>query len=134
MSDEEFQVVSIPVQRRFSLDAGRMGRNRHIVYGLAEGAGMLHFKHRPGMRDEELYEKGFIGHNVHVYEPSIHIPLIVRLPSGVGPSGVRIGGLVDLLDVAPTVADVFGVLGRAGSDASPHASSIPWPPSSCSAT
>ena len=36
MSDEEFQVVSIPVQRRFSLDAGRMGRNRHIVYGLAE--------------------------------------------------------------------------------------------------
>lgn len=67
---------------------------------------------------EELYEKGFIGHNVHVYEPSIRIPLIVRLPSGVGPSGVRIGGLVDLLDVAPTVADVFGVLGRAGSDAS----------------
>jgi pyruvate/2-oxoglutarate dehydrogenase complex dihydrolipoamide acyltransferase (E2) component len=36
MSDEEFQVVSIPVQRRFSLDAGRMGRNRHIIYGLAE--------------------------------------------------------------------------------------------------
>jgi chloramphenicol O-acetyltransferase len=36
MSDEEFQVVSIPVQRRFSLDAGRMGRNRHIVHGLAE--------------------------------------------------------------------------------------------------
>lgn len=36
MNDDDFQVFPIPVQRRFSLDAGRMGRNRHIVHGLAE--------------------------------------------------------------------------------------------------
>jgi deoxyhypusine synthase len=30
-----------------------------MTHGLSEGAGMLHFKHRPGMRDEELYEKGY---------------------------------------------------------------------------
>jgi deoxyhypusine synthase len=30
-----------------------------MTHGLAEGAGMLHFKHRPGMKDEELYEKGY---------------------------------------------------------------------------
>jgi arylsulfatase len=63
---------------------------------------------------EELFEQGWIGHNVHLFEESVHVPLIVRVP-GV-PRGKRIDGLVDLLDVAPTVADVFGVLGKGGSD------------------
>jgi deoxyhypusine synthase len=30
-----------------------------MTHGLTEGAGMLHFKHEPHMRDEELYEKGY---------------------------------------------------------------------------
>ncbi len=30
-----------------------------MTHGLVEGAGMLHFKHRPGMDDEELYRKGY---------------------------------------------------------------------------
>jgi deoxyhypusine synthase len=30
-----------------------------MTHGLSEGAGMLHFKHRPEMRDEELYRKGY---------------------------------------------------------------------------
>jgi deoxyhypusine synthase len=30
-----------------------------MTHGFVEGAGMLHFKHRPSMRDEELYEKGY---------------------------------------------------------------------------
>jgi deoxyhypusine synthase len=30
-----------------------------MTHGLVEGAGMSHFKHRPGMRDEHLYEKGY---------------------------------------------------------------------------
>jgi arylsulfatase A-like enzyme len=64
---------------------------------------------------EELYEHGWIGHNVYVYQPSIHVPLIVRLPRGaVKPA--RTAELADLLDVAPTIADVFGVLGQGGSD------------------
>jgi arylsulfatase A-like enzyme len=65
---------------------------------------------------EALGEHGWIGHNVQLYEESIHIPLIVRFPAGKGPAGKRIAGLVDLLDVAPTIADVFGVLGQGGSD------------------
>jgi arylsulfatase A-like enzyme len=64
---------------------------------------------------EELFEQGWIGHNVHLYEESIHVPLIVRVPGG--PKGHRVSELVDLLDVAPTIADVFGVLGKGGSDA-----------------
>ena len=71
---------------------------------------------------EELHEPGclgercWIGHNVHVYEPSVHVPLIVRFPQGTAPAGARVGALADLLDLAPTIADVFGVLGRGGSD------------------
>ncbi|MDJ0851170.1 MAG: deoxyhypusine synthase family protein [Myxococcota bacterium] len=30
-----------------------------MTHGLSEGAGKLHFKHRPDMDDEELYEKGY---------------------------------------------------------------------------
>ena len=65
---------------------------------------------------EELHERGWIGHNVHLYEPSVHVPLIVRFPKGTGPSGLRVPALADLLDLAPTIADVFGVRGKGGSD------------------
>jgi deoxyhypusine synthase len=30
-----------------------------MTHGLSEGVGLLHFKHRLDMRDEELYEKGY---------------------------------------------------------------------------
>jgi deoxyhypusine synthase len=30
-----------------------------MTHGLSEGAGLLHFKHRRGMRDEDLYAKGY---------------------------------------------------------------------------
>ncbi len=56
---------------------------------------------------EGLGEHGWIGHNVQVYEESTHVPLIVRLPSAAGVAGRRVKGLVDLLDIAPTVADVL---------------------------
>jgi arylsulfatase A-like enzyme len=66
---------------------------------------------------EELLEHGWIGHNVHLYEESVHVPLIIRFPPGRGPAGTRIKGLVSLLDLAPTVADIFGFLGAGGSGA-----------------
>jgi arylsulfatase A-like enzyme len=57
---------------------------------------------------EQLYEHGYVSHSAQVYEQSTHVPLIVRFPAGKGPQGVRLPALVDLLDVAPTVLDVFG--------------------------
>jgi deoxyhypusine synthase len=30
-----------------------------MTHGFVEGAGMLHFKHRPSMRDEALFERGY---------------------------------------------------------------------------
>jgi len=59
---------------------------------------------------EALYEHdGFVGHNQQLYEPSVHVPLIMRFPSGRGPAGTRVAGLVDSLDVAPTIVDAFGL-------------------------
>ncbi len=65
---------------------------------------------------EGLLEHGWIGHNVEVFEPSAHVPLVVRFPAGAGPRGTRVKELVDLLDLAPTIADVFGARGKGGSD------------------
>lgn len=64
---------------------------------------------------EGLFEHGWIGHNVQLFEESVHVPLVVRFPSGKGPRGQKIGALVDLLDLAPTIADVFGLRGQGGS-------------------
>jgi arylsulfatase A-like enzyme len=69
-----------------------------------------------GDHGESMREHGWIGHNTQVYDESVHVPLVVRFPSGTGPSGVRVAAMADLLDVGPTIADVMGVLGRAGSD------------------
>jgi arylsulfatase A-like enzyme len=57
---------------------------------------------------EAMYEHGFVGHNEQLYEDSIRIPLIVRLPRD-APRGRRSRMLTGLLDVAPTVADVLGI-------------------------
>jgi len=63
---------------------------------------------------ESLYQHGFIGHGFQLFEESIRVPLIIRFPDGKGPSGKRVEGLVDLLDIAPTIADIFGRLGKGG--------------------
>jgi arylsulfatase len=63
---------------------------------------------------EAFGEHGFIGHNKQVYDETARIPLIVRFPRGTGPAGTRVSELVDLTDVAPTIADVFGLRGDAG--------------------
>jgi arylsulfatase A-like enzyme len=66
---------------------------------------------------EELLEHGFIGHNEQVYQETAWIPLLMRFPAGALRAPLRVGALVDLLDLAPTIADVFGVRGRGGSAA-----------------
>jgi arylsulfatase A-like enzyme len=65
---------------------------------------------------DELFERGQIGHGGRVYEEALHIPLIMRFPKGVGPAGVRVKALTDLLDVAPTVLDIMGLAGAKGSE------------------
>lgn len=63
---------------------------------------------------EEMWEHGLVGHESQLFDPALQVPLILRFPRGAGPAGVRVQGLADLLDLAPTIADVFGVLKKAG--------------------
>jgi arylsulfatase A-like enzyme len=65
---------------------------------------------------EALFEHGWIGHNVQLFEESTQVPLVFRFPEGRGPRGQRVGVFVDLLDLAPTIADLFGLKGEGGSD------------------
>lgn len=58
---------------------------------------------------EGFWEHGHIGHEVQVYEELAHVPLIVRFPLSAGLAGRRVKTLVDLSDLAPTIADVLGL-------------------------
>ena len=56
---------------------------------------------------DALCEHGFVGHNLQVYDESVHVPLIVRRPKTSWPQ--RHDALVSLLDVAPTILGLFGL-------------------------
>lgn len=53
---------------------------------------------------EEFLEHGALGHKATLYEEVLRVPLLFRLPGEVK-EGRRHGGLVSLLDVAPTIAE-----------------------------
>jgi arylsulfatase A-like enzyme len=55
---------------------------------------------------EALFEHRYIGHNTQVYEESIRVPLIIRFP---GTAPRRVGSVVELLDIAPTVLELMGL-------------------------
>jgi arylsulfatase len=65
---------------------------------------------------EQLYEHGYISHSAQVYEESMHVPLIVRVPGSAAPRGKRVTAQVDLLDIAPTVLDALGAAGPGRAD------------------
>jgi len=89
---------------------------------------------------EEFRDHGKYQHD-QVYEELLHVPLIVRLPPDLEREGYRgrVDEVVELIDVAPTVADLMGVasseaswsgrslvglLSSAGSDASTQQGSV----------
>ena len=56
---------------------------------------------------EEFGEHGAWWHGETVYEPAMHVPLIMHLPGG-ELGGRRVAGLVSLTDVMPTLLDFLG--------------------------
>ena len=59
-----------------------------------------------GDHGESLGEHGEVEHGIFVYEGAVHVPLIARIP-GVAPR--RVSDVVSLVDVLPTIVDVFGI-------------------------
>jgi arylsulfatase A-like enzyme len=58
---------------------------------------------------EAFMEHGDLGHNTTVYEEMTHVPLAIVGPRGHGFARGVHGGLVDLVDLMPTFADLFGM-------------------------
>jgi hypothetical protein len=58
-----------------------------------------------GDHGEEFHEHGGVSHGRSVYEEQLHVPLVVKLPDDAH-AGRRVPGLVSLVDVMPTIAEV----------------------------
>jgi arylsulfatase A-like enzyme len=56
---------------------------------------------------ESLGEHGLWEHN-WMYEDNLRVPLLMRYPAGL-PRGVRVEGLVDTIDLLPTIFDLAGL-------------------------
>lgn len=70
--------------------------------GLDEAAIVL-----VGVHGEEFWEHGGVGHGFSLYEESLRVPLLIRAPALLAPG--RVAAPVDLLDLAPTLADLLGL-------------------------
>jgi arylsulfatase A-like enzyme len=60
-----------------------------------------------GIHGEEFLEHGGAGHGITLFEESIHVPLAIRAPKLLAPGRVEVP--IDLLDLAPTFADLLGL-------------------------
>lgn len=67
-----------------------------------------------GDHGEAFGEHQESGHVMFVYETNIHVPLVMA-HSGSTRAGLRVGQVVGLTDIAPTIVDLFGIDGLSGS-------------------
>ena len=57
---------------------------------------------------DEIRNGIFIGHH-GLYEPSIHVPLIMAYPRGLGLKNGRVKGFVQHTDLLPTILEIIGI-------------------------
>jgi arylsulfatase A-like enzyme len=61
-----------------------------------------------GDHGDEFFEHGGIGHHRTLYDESVKIPMLLRLPGRL-PAGKAVRGAVSVDDLVPTVLDVLGL-------------------------
>ena len=58
---------------------------------------------------EAFMQHGKIQHNTTVFDEMIHVPFIVRFPKELRLFPIRINHVSSLIDIAPTLSDIFGI-------------------------
>jgi len=104
------EVPAEVVDRIRTLYEGNLAYADHLVGEILEQLDRLDLSERTAViltadHGEALFEHGFIGHNTQLYQESVRVPLMVRLP-GVTPG--RVGQIVELIDLAPTILEIAG--------------------------
>jgi arylsulfatase A-like enzyme len=94
-----------------ALYEGNMAYADHLVGKILQEMDRLGLSERTAIiltadHGEALFEHGFIGHNTQLYDESVHVPLMMRLP-GVTPR--RVPRVVELIDLAPTILALVGL-------------------------
>lgn len=95
------------------------GYDREISYMDARFGDLLRALEERGLLDrsvlvvaadhgESLGEHGEKTHGIFLYEGAVRIPMILRAP-GLVPSGKRLPGPAELVDLAPTVLEILGL-------------------------
>jgi arylsulfatase A-like enzyme/Flp pilus assembly protein TadD len=83
--------------------AGRLFEGLEKLGGLESALVVIASDHGEGLGDH-----GEDTHGVFLYDATIHVPLVIKLPRGQS-AGARVGSRVRLVDVAPTVLQAAGV-------------------------
>ncbi len=102
---------------RARYDAAALFQDRKTgeILDLLEGRGLLRDALVAVTSDhgEQLGEHGLVDHRLSLYEPLLHVPLVVSWP-GRFPAGVSVERAVSLMDLYPTILDAAGVPVPAG--------------------
>ncbi|HBO43917.1 MAG TPA: sulfatase [Planctomycetaceae bacterium] len=134
LRDSRLLICRYPQYRADVAAAQQMGRDegtRHmhqtfmkgylrLVSSLDENVGrLLDYLDQSGLAENTIViytsDNGFFNgeHGLYnkmwMYEPSLHVPLLVRWPGNPHPGAVNDDALVSMLDVAPTILDLAGV-------------------------
>ena len=56
---------------------------------------------------EALWEHGFFGHNVHLYDEISRIPFIIKFPSAASIEDIKNEALIQTIDIFPTLVDIL---------------------------
>ncbi len=75
---------------------------------------------------ESLGEHGELTHSIFLYDSTIHVPLLLKLP-GNRFAGQRVNATASLVDLAPTLLEVDGANAASG-HAGPFAPPSDWKP------
>lgn len=105
------EVPAEVLDRIRALYEGNLAYVDHLVGEILDELDRLGLSERTAVvltadHGEALFEHGFIGHNTQLYDESVRVPLMLRVP-GVAPR--RVADVVELIDLAPTVLDLVGL-------------------------